>query len=258
MKRVLLIAILIMLGLSNQLFSQEFDPLQGNNIQLGIKFGFGYAPNSDMNDPVKDFGDALAAEMNAFTIAYYAINPAFENNTSDANWNYGFDFEPRYFVSNMGIGLSVGYHSTSSAQANVESDKYTDTFKISLQLKCYPLLASLYYKGNISDSMFFLVGAGGGYYIGTMEYDFEDNFSLSATYGESETIKYKGNAIGAHARFEVDYVYSMFAFYGGVEGRYVKFDEFKKSGETLKSSDGSAISAQLTGVYFYFGASVLL
>ncbi len=171
----------------------------------------------------------------------------------------GFDVEPRFFFSYFGVGISVGYHVTQHAESSIENTYFDDNVDYNMQLKCIPLLGTFYYRLDMSDSVIMLLGIGGGYYKGTMEFEWEDDFSLSSTYGEGETIKFKGNAYGAHARLEWNYIFSdVFTLYGGIEGRYVKFSEFKDVNNTLKNIDGGNLSAQLTGVFFYFGASVLM
>ncbi len=51
--------------------AQEFDPLQGKTIQLGVRFGFGYAKNEQMNSLIHAIGDFETADMNAFMDTKY-------------------------------------------------------------------------------------------------------------------------------------------------------------------------------------------
>jgi hypothetical protein len=258
MKRILMSLAFVLLVVS-AVFAQEFDPMQGSSVQLGLRLGFGYAKNSQMNELMHALGDYETASMNAFMKTYYpTVSGTFENKKSEADWNLGLDFEPRFFFLNFAVGLSIGYHATNGAESNIEHTVYTDSVNYTMQLTCIPLLGTFYYRMNASDSVVLLLGAGGGYYLATIEYKFENKFSLSTTNGDSETLKFKGNALGAHARFELNYILHPFTLYGGVEGRYVKFSEFKDGSDTLVNVDGGKLSAQLTGVFFYFGASVLI
>lgn len=258
MKKVVF-SILSVLFFVSAVAAQEFDPLQGRTFQLGIRFGFGYAKNNQMNDLMHEIGDYETASMNFFmSTSYPSIPGTFENSKEKADWNLGLDLEPRMFFENFGLGVSIGYHATNTASSNIEHTTFTDNVSYSMKLQCIPILATLYYRIDMSDSLIFLLGAGGGYYFGTIKYKWEDGFSLSATYNESESESYKGNAYGAHARLELNYILNIFTLFAGVEGRYVKFSEFKVGNDTLLNVEGEKLTAQLTGVFFYFGASVLL
>lgn len=227
-----------------------------STFHLAAQFGVGYAQNDDMNNYVSGFGDSVADQVNAIASANGLVG-GFEGNDKKANVNYGFDIEPRFFFGDFGFSLSIGYCTTES-ESTVESSRWSDTASRKMELNVIPMLATLYYRTRLNDDMFFLFGAGAGYYKATLEYSWEDNISISSTYGQSATQEASGSAIGYHAKIELDYMFSSVAIYGGIAGRYVNIDNFEYQGTTVKNSDGSNFEAGLSGVLMYFGASLML
>lgn len=244
-------ALLLSTGVSSSVFADY-----NSNFHLAAQFGVGYAQNDDMNNSVSGFGDRVAADVNAIASANGLVG-GFEGNDKKANVNYGFDIEPRFFSGSFGFSFSIGYYTTES-ESTVESSRWSDNASKKMELDVVPMLATLYYRSQINDDMFFLLGAGAGYYKATLEYSWEDNISISSTYRQSGSQEASGSAIGYHAKIEFDYMLSYVAIYGGVAGRYVKIDNFEYQGSTVKNSDGSNFEAGLTGVFMYFGASLML
>ena len=244
-------ALLLSLGVSSTVFADY-----NSNFHLAARFGVGYAQNDDMNNYVSGFGDSVADQVNAIASANGLVG-GFEGNDKKANVNYGFDIEPRFFFGDFGFSFSIGYHSTES-ESTVESSRWSDTASRKMELSVIPMLATLYYRSKINDDLFFLLGAGAGYYKAALEYSWEDNISISSTYGQSNSQEATGSTIGYHARIELDYMFSSVAIYGGIAGRYVNIDNFEYQGITVKNSDGSNLEAGLTGVFMYFGASLML
>ena len=109
MKRILMSLAFVLLVVS-AVFAQEFDPMQGSSVQLGLRLGFGYAKNSQMNELMQRIGDAEADYMNDI-VELIGESRTYENNTSSADWNLGFDVEPRLYFINYAVGLSIVFSS---------------------------------------------------------------------------------------------------------------------------------------------------
>ncbi len=254
MKKVTLFstAAFLVLAVSSSVFAQN-----AGMFHLAVQAGLGYAQNRDMNHLVAGFGDETAADVNAWCASHSKAG-GFEGSETRANWNYGIDLEPRLFFGSFGVSMSVGYHATSRAESSVESPNWRDSASISMQMKVVPVCATVYYRADLGDSAFMLLGAGAGYYRATLKYHDVDNISVSYYYGYDETFTFKGDTVGYHARVEFDYLYGPIAFYAGVMGRYVNIDNFERNGAPLKNSDGTRFEAGLTGIYSYFGAAYMI
>jgi len=221
---------------------------QGNDtappLQILGSISLGYANNSDMNDAAKDRGEQDADYYNSLV----AGDP-FSADNSSANFTYGFDLDLRYFFGNFGVGAETGYH-TAEAESKVSASGWEDESTTTVELTVIPVVANVFYKISAgSANSFFLIGAGVGYYSGTMEYKYEDDDTLAGD--DSFTKKDKNSAMGCNALVEYDFVLDNgITFFTGVKARYVEFDKFEDEG--FKISDGGS----LTGVNWYIGAGV--
>lgn len=227
------------------------------NFHIAAQLGFGYASNPDMNDSVSVPGNYIANSVNAFA-ASHSTQGGFQSHNEKADWNFGFDIEPRFFLSeSFGFSLSAGYHAA-EASSEITSEHWRDNAKFRTKLSVIPILGTLYYRSILSDSSFFLLGAGIGYYRATLERQYVDNITISSLYGEDVSFEYESSAIGYHARLEFDYTFTMVALYAGVMGRYVHFDKFELEGITLQNAEDSNFTANLTGAFMYFGAALMI
>ncbi len=227
------------------------------NFHIAAQLGFGYASNPDMNDSVSVPGNYIANSVNAFA-ASHSAQGGFQSHNEKADWNFGFDIEPRFFLSeSFGFSLSAGYHAA-EASSEITSEHWRDNAKFRTKLSVIPILGTLYYRSILSDSSFFLLGAGIGYYRATLERQYVDNITISSLYGEDVSFEYESSAIGYHARLEFDYTFTMVALYAGVMGRYVHFDKFELEGIALQNAEDSNFTANLTGAFMYFGAALMI
>ena len=74
--------------------------------QLLLSLAAGYAKNKDMDNSAKKSVQNYKKYLNSQTPAY----TNFSENDTKANLPVGFDLDFRYFFSNFGFGLQVGYY----------------------------------------------------------------------------------------------------------------------------------------------------
>ena len=220
-------------------WNREFSRLN-QSFQMLISFDIGYAYNAGMNNSAKNSAQAYADSKPSSTV-----------DNSPAKWLFGLDADLRYFYYSFGIGLQAGAHFVNSESEVTAAGWAGSESTAFYELLVVPVVATLYYRTEINSlNLFFLAGAGAGYYYGEMDCD-DDNRNDVSKY---ET--FKQTKIGYHILVELDYASDNgYMLFTGLKARYVQFDEFKADGIVLKEyGSDKNLKAGLTGISWYFGA----
>lgn len=216
--------------------------------QLLIAGGLGYAHNPDMDNFTESEGSLLANDYNTVT----STND-FSAENSTGCFTMAFDAELRYFFNNIGLSVASGYQ-FSRSKSEVTGSGWIDKGTFTMTLAVIPVIATVYYRGDISTNSFFLLGCGGGYYSGTIEGEYVDDDTLAPDNSydvKSDT----SSTFGFHLKAEYDLVFGNWFLSAGILARYVQFDKFEENGNALKY-DGKTIEAGLTGATFYIAGGL--
>jgi len=219
------------------------------NFGIGAIIGLGYAPNSQMNDAVAGYGDAAAAALNAVN-----STTVFKGTKENAGFAYGFDLDTRLLVDSFGFGCTIGYQGGGTSSSTAEASGYQSKQSLTFYLSSVSYLATLYYRHIIDETSFLLIGAGPGYYKGTMKLTEEAKGFISGNF--KDEYSYGGSTWGGHVKAEYNVLLGSIDLFGGVMGRYAKISEFKKGGIALTSS-GKKLEGNFTGALVYFGAGLM-
>ncbi len=243
------LALIIVIFLSTGIFAQDAG---GTKFMLGFDFGLGYAKNDDLNDGTKDFGPVVRDQ---YKTKYPSYNWYYKHDKAGLAW--GTDLEARILGDTLGMGLSIGYHSAGKAKNSVKAEGYTAEHYYSAEITAIPILATLYYKVNMANDNFFLLGAGGGYYKGQLTVTEEAKNFADGNF--KNDFRADGSTWGVHAKAEFDFVFSqVVSFFVGLNVRYAKIDEFKYNGSTvIITSTGKKVEGNFTGFLMYFGAGLI-
>lgn len=217
------------------------------DFSVNLSGNLGYVPNSSMDDSIDIYGDAVAEQLNALN-----NTSLFEGKNDKAGFGYGADIEARMLMDSIGFGLSLGYQVGGESVSKAEADGYKSEQSLSLELTAVSYLATVYYKHAITESGYLLLGAGGGYYDGTMTLTEEAKGFASNNF--KNDYEFAGSTWGGHLKMEYNYLIGSVDLFGGVMARYAKIDEFKKSGHPLTSDGDDNIEGSFSGVLFYLGA----
>lgn len=218
------------------------------SFQLLLSGNLGYVPNSSMDKAVKSYGDFTAIELNAVN-----IGDPFKGEDKKSVLGAGADLEGRFFLGSIGFGLSAGYQYGGESKSTAKASGYASEKYLSLTLTAISYLGTAYYRHVINETSFLLLGVGGGYYQGTMKLTEEAKKFLNNNF--KNKIDFKGNALGGHIKLEYNRMLGSAALFGGVMGRYVNIDKFKKNGIAL-TSNGSNIEGGFSGLLLYCGAGM--
>lgn len=247
MKRALLFGLIPAIFIISVLSASAQEMQTDHSFSVMGFTGFGWSNNlrtEDWQNAGRDW--AKTAE--------YGFNPGYTEEEEKGTFIYGgFDLEPRYFSGNLVYALSLGYHKTTTGERNLSGTQRTTnlplTYHSEASLSLISLLGTVYYKVNKSDSSFFLLGGGFGYYSATLELQRGFNDDIES---------YEGNGwtIGWHAQLEYNKTLGNVAFAGGVMSRFAevwKLDIDDDSGNEVYDS-----GASISGIYFYVGAGYLI
>jgi len=244
-----------MLMFGTAILAQDVQDYQGgtndtSHFQILGTLGLGYAHNKDMSDRIEGLGDDMADTYNSTT----GTND-FENDFSSALFTWGVDLEARYLMEMIGFGASIGYHSC-KAESKVSGDGWVDEFTFTSTLSVVPVLGTIYYKHDLDQNSFFLLGAGLGYYMGTFHEEWKDDDTVAPDMSLDE--EFDTNSIGYHVKMEYNYVMENgISFTAGILGRYVTFDDLKNDNVEILYN-GDPLEVNLTGANIYLSAGLSL
>jgi len=214
-------------------------------LQFCLFTGGGAVFNEGLSKIPQVLGDQLAA---------YWTNSTTE--TTDANFCYGINFEPRLFISFIGGGINFLFHWTSEASSQVTSSAGDDA-KYTAQLYGAAMVPTIYLRPYYDKDGYFIIGIGRGTYTVAATVDTEDNsYTVPSSLYVSET--YEGKGVGWHLVLEAGMTSGNIVLNCGVAYRYMQANSLKDpSGNTLKDPDtGKKLFAGLTGMYAYAGAGL--
>jgi len=261
MKKLVLLSVCILIFFAYSAAGFAYSDGKLPSMQLLVSFAvISYADNKSMNNSTKNRAQEDADLGNSIIVPSSPYDKFRLNNKKADDDTIGFGMDFRYFHDNIGIGFQTGY---SVARADSEmSNPYrsgsSDRSVTACKLYVVPIVATLFYRiGLESSKSFVLFGGGLGYYYGRIKFDYEDQTSF---YPDDRSFRWYGeqSKIGYHILIEYDYVFENdLVIFGGIKGRYVKFDEFKDGNQIrLEYGTNKKLKAGLTGAVVYFGFGV--
>ncbi len=208
-------------------------------MQILGSLGIGYSDNSDIKDELMMLADDIEDTV-----------PLESASVEHSNGNVGFNAEFRYFFNdNVGAGLSFGYYQASSSSLDaVFYDTYLNYYKCNVDVKftVVPVLANIYYRANMENNNFLLLGAGLGFYRGRITIE-EEIKSEHLLYSEEFDSTLKKNILGLQAMAEYDWVFdSGFTIFAGLKVRAANFKKLE--------NNESYCNGNFTGAEIYIGA----
>ncbi len=231
------------------------DLLSQPTFMIQVRGGFGYTANSELNDYVKGYAPDAALAMNSFTGTTAWGSEETVGNTTMLGGELGL----RFFFSNLGIGLSGGYYTSTATESKVTSDIYSDTTNIKLTFIYVPVTLDLLYRVSITSRLGITAGAGISYGIGQLNYKWEDKVNFSTTYGESINETYASAGLSYRVTAEVHYrMDNDWLLAGGIMRTFGSLSDFEKDSKVFKNKSGEAMNISLSGWYIYFQASYLV
>ncbi len=202
------ITILFLLLLTSGIYADSGS--ESMNYGLYINAGFGFANNLRMEDWLNN-------QRNFFGRSQAGANQTEPGEKSSVFYT-GFNIEPRIFIGNIVIGPSFGYYSTTTGKRQVTGSN--GTYRASLELNVYSLAATIYYKINLSDVSFLLLGGGLGYYNGALDIKYGMNNNIESHKANSWTI-------GWHTGLEYNRKLGALSLNFGVLSRFTEFFQLR-------------------------------
>jgi hypothetical protein len=188
---------------------------QGSGIKAGLRLMGGgiLIGRNDINDELKGANDFYEDRSDIIVLSG-KYKPA----------NTLLDFMGEFFVNfapNLELGIGSGYF-TGGKESTVITEwpsSGVNEKTVFPKFSAVPITLSLYYGVPISNSMKVRIGAGAGYYLGSVEWEEYRKYD-SEEYEQSWSAK--SNALGFHGvvHFELKFTQHS-AFVVGAKGRYV-------------------------------------
>ncbi len=215
------------------------------NLCTGVNF------TDALNNIPSYYGERAAEELNNASGGY-----SFSSTDTSNYYMYGWNIEPRLFITILGAGVDVELLYTPEATSEVSSYEYYDeiTYSASLYYFCYAFM--LYLRPYYTETDYFILGLGVSSYTSLI--DTTSDYSLYDYTIDTETEVYEASGTGY--RFLVEYGMTMGAtlFNLGCVLE-VGTSEVYESGDgyaLIDPSTGSEVSSSVINFYTYVGFGI--
>ncbi|MFO7979537.1 MAG: hypothetical protein R6V00_01735 [Candidatus Aminicenantes bacterium] len=226
-------------------FRQTHRNRSGIEVGLRLMGGSFWLMRNDINDHLQGIND------------YYSDNPYSSIDSEFEPIKMGMDFSGEIlinFTPHFGIGIGSGYitakkESTADAFFGMYGEEATAYPKFS----AIPITLSLYLGIPIGNAMKIMFDAGGGYYMGSV--DWEYNVINNVGHEYEETWNAASNTMGFHGGIHFEFGFTQnSAFVIGAKGRYAKFTDITGDLEYESRTSLTTVSGTIEDATLWYGA----
>jgi len=221
-----------------------------NKVKFDLRITGGGFPlmRNDINDHLQSYNDLYEDD------SYFTVDSEFEL------IKMGMDFSGEILISfmpNFSIGIGAGYLSAEKETTlEISHTSHTVDLTYNPKFSAIPITLSFYYGIPAGSSMQVVLNAGLGYYLGTVNFDFNyEGDSGYYTYEASDIWSAKSNALGFHGGIDVEFgIAPNLALVIGAKGRYAKLTDLTGDEDyEYRESTGYSFSYTLEDITLWFG-----
>lgn len=231
------------------------NPSEGGN-EYGLRFSGGGSfflfGRNDFNRYAQSSTDYynLVASMNP------AVNFSIDFKEMITGMNFGGEFFYNFSPS-IGIGVGVGMIQAGGKESSISAEEAGNSIELTMtpKISAIPILITAYFGIPIGNIMEFVVHAGGGLYLGTVQYDNYIYFSSMGMWAQEErTWEAKSNTFGFHGGLGFAFHLSHFLdLVLDVSGRSVEFQNLTADTDwTVKSNIAPQESGTNNGTTLWY------
>jgi len=202
----------------SQMFQDQFGQTGESGIGIKLMGGGFYLMDNIFNDHVQGLNDLNEDRPGLDVISQF--KPIL----------IGMDFSGEIiidFTPNFGIGIGAGYISAGK-QVTSELEFGADSSELTAgpMFSAIPLTFSLYIGMPFGDSFKVVLEGGGGYYLGTVEWEYSTEWTTGYQY--RETWSSKSNTLGYHGGINLEFNFTQkSAFVLRIRGRTAKLADLR-------------------------------
>jgi hypothetical protein len=228
--------------------TQQVKPMEPSGIKAppkgGMEFGlrlsgggsFFLFGRNDINRHFQGTNDLWDGMASVYPTA--VISGEFKEMKTGMNFCGEFFFN---FTPQIGIGLGVGMIQTGGKESGVRLEEAGNSFELKAtpKISAIPILFTAYFGIPIGNIMDIVAHAGGGFYLGTVQYDNLFYLSESGSWLQVETIwRTKSSAFGFHSGLGFAFHLSRFMdLVLDISGRIVNFKDLTSDADLTLTSN---------------------